>query len=81
MIQKNNFLEKIQIQNKAKRQQVRLYIDPAFRNFNRLFFLSLKNGDNDPTRHFFGKYYETLIETTYQLLFDQNAKNKEEAYK
>ena len=27
-------------------------MDPTFRNINRLFVLSFKNGDNDPTRNF-----------------------------
>ena len=26
-------------------------IDPTFRNINRLFVLSFKNGDDDPTRN------------------------------
>ena len=37
-------------------------IDPTFRNINRLFFLLLKNGDNDPTRNYFDKYYKPLVE-------------------
>ena len=32
-------------------------IDPAFRNINRFFVLSLKNGDNGSTRNYFDKYY------------------------
>ena len=32
-------------------------IDPAFRNINRLFILSFKNGDNDLTRYSFDQYY------------------------
>ena len=32
-------------------------IDPTFRNINRLFILSFKNGNNDPTRDSFDKYY------------------------
>ena len=31
--------------------------DPTFRNINRLFLLSFKNGDNDLTRNTFDKYY------------------------
>ena len=34
--------------------------DPTFRNINRLFVLSFKNGKNDPTRDFFEKYYMPL---------------------
>ena len=37
-------------------------IDPTFRNINGLFFLLLKNGDNDPTRNYFDKYYKPLVE-------------------
>ena len=37
-------------------------IGPTFRNFNRLFVLSFKNGYNDPTRGSFDKYYMTLVE-------------------
>ena len=31
-------------------------IDPTFRNVNRLFVLSCKNGDNDHKRNSFDKY-------------------------
>ena len=31
--------------------------DPPFRNINRLFVLSFKNGNNDPSRNFFDEYY------------------------
>ena len=37
-------------------------IDPTFRNINRLFVLSFKNGNIDPTRDFFDKYYMPLVE-------------------
>ena len=36
-------------------------IDPTFRNTNRLFVLSFKNGDNNPTRNYFNKYYILLL--------------------
>ena len=36
-------------------------IDPTFRNTNRLFVLSFKNGDNNPTRNSFNKYYILLL--------------------
>ena len=32
-------------------------IDPTFRNINKLFVLLFKNGDNNPTRNSFDKYY------------------------
>ena len=40
-------------------------IDPTFRNINTLFVLLFKNGDNDPTRNYFDKYYMPLIESKY----------------
>ena len=38
-------------------------IDPTFRNINGLSVLSFKNGDNDPTRNSFMKYYMSLVKT------------------
>ena len=37
-------------------------IDPTFRNINRLFVFSFKNGDDDPTRNSFDEYYMPLAE-------------------
>ena len=37
-------------------------IAPKFRNFNRLFVLSLKNGYDDPTRKSCDQYYMPLEE-------------------
>ena len=37
-------------------------IDQTFRNINRLFVLSLRDGNNDPTRDSFDKYYMLLVE-------------------
>ena len=64
-------------------------IDPTFRNINRLFFISLKNDDNDPTRKYFGKiwwwnspveikYFNALIEN--KEFSDYLVKKKQEAY-
>ena len=36
-------------------------IDPKFKNINRLFSLSFKNGDDDPTRNSFDRYYIQLV--------------------
>ena len=62
-------------------------IDPTFRNINRLFILSFKNGDNDPTRDSYDTYYMLLVEIKdFNALldnnpfFDQPVKNKQEAY-
>ena len=61
--------------------------DPTFKNINRLFILSFKNGDNDPTRGSFDKCYMPLVEIKYfnpviynKPFFDQPVKNEQEAY-
>ena len=71
----------------AKNNNLDYLIDPTFRNINRLFVLSFKNGDNDPTRDSFNKYYMLLVEMkdSKELIgnkrfFDQPVKNKQEAY-
>ena len=40
-------------------------VDATFRNINRLLVLSFKNGDNDPARALFNKYYMLLVEIEY----------------
>ena len=62
-------------------------VDVTFTNFNRLFVLSFKNGNDDPTRNSFDKYYMPLVEIKdvnalidNKPFFDQSAKNKQEAY-
>ena len=62
-------------------------IDPTSRNVNRLFVLSFKNGDNDPAKDYFHKYYMPLAEIKdFNALidnkpsFDQPVKNKQEVY-
>ena len=37
-------------------------IDPTFRNIKRLFILSFKNGEDDPSMNSFLKYYLPLVE-------------------
>ena len=37
-------------------------IDPAFRKINRLFVISFKNGNDDPARDSFDKFYIPLVE-------------------
>ena len=61
-------------------------IDPTFRNINRLFVLSFKNGNNDPTRNSFDRYYMPLVEIKdfnalidSKPFFDQPVKSKQEA--
>ena len=62
-------------------------IDPTFRNINRLFVFSFKNGNDDPKRNPFDKYYMSLVEikdfnalVVKKSFFDQPVKNKQEAY-
>ena len=62
-------------------------IDPTFTNINRLCLLLFKNGNNNPTRNSFDKYYMPLvvIQDFIALInnkpfFDQPVKNKQEAY-
>ena len=81
----NKYRSKITTQLKSN--NLDYLIDPTFRNINRLFVLSFKNGNNDPTRDFFDKYYMQLVEikdfnasTNNKLFFDQPVKNKQEVY-
>ena len=62
-------------------------IDLIFRNINRLFVLSFKNGDDDPTRNYSDKYYMSSAEIkdfngliNNKPYFDQPVKNKQEEY-
>ena len=62
-------------------------IDQTFRNINRLFVPSFKNGNNNPARKFFDKYYMPLVKVKNvnalidnKSFFDQPIKNKEEAH-
>ena len=43
-------------------------IDPTFKNIDRLFTLSFKNGDNHPTKNSFVKYYMPLVELVTILM-------------
>ena len=62
-------------------------IDPTFSNINKLFVLSFRNGDSDPTRLSFNSYYMALVERNNfnalidnEPFFDQPVKNKQEVY-
>ena len=62
-------------------------IDSTFRNIDRLFVLLIKNGDNEPAKDSFDKYYMPLVEIKYFIelinnkpLFHQPVKNKQETY-
>ena len=43
-------------------------IDPTFRNINRLLVLSFKNGDNDPGRNSFDKYFMSLVKSKILMI-------------
>ena len=49
--------------SQTKNKNLDYLIDPTFRNVNRLFVLSFKNDNDDPTRDSFDEYYMPLIET------------------
>ena len=51
-----------EITTQPKNNNLDYLIDPTFRNINILFVLSFKNGDYDPTRYYFEKYYMPLVE-------------------
>ena len=60
-------------------------IVPTSRNNNRLFVLSIKNGDNNLTRNSFDKYYMSLVEIKdftalidNKPVFNQLVKSKQE---
>ena len=43
------------IKRRSKNKNLDYLIDLTFRNINRLFVLSLRNGDNDPTKNYYNK--------------------------
>ena len=46
----------------TKNNNLDYLIDATFRKINRLFVLSFKNGNDDPTRDSFDKYFMPLLE-------------------
>ena len=75
-----------EITERPKNNNLDYLIDRAFRNINRLFTLSFKNGENDHTIKSFHKYYMTLVEIKEFIVlidnkpfFDQPVKNEQEA--
>ena len=76
-----------EISTQTKNNNLDYLTDLTFRNINRFFVLSLKNGDDDPTRNSFDEYYMPLIEKKdfdalleNKPLFDQPLKTKQDAY-
>ena len=51
-----------EITTQSKDSNLDYLIDLTFRNINRLFVLSFKNGDADPTRYYFDQYYMPSVE-------------------
>ena len=51
-----------EITTQTKNNNLDHLIDPTFRNINRLFVLSFKNGNDDPARDSFDEYYMPLVE-------------------
>ena len=53
-------------------------IDPTFKNINRLFVLSFKNGDVDPARNSLDAYYANFnASIDNKPFFDQPIKTKQ----
>ena len=63
-------------------------IDPACRKINKFFVLSFKNGNGNPTRDSFDKYYMALVEIkdfnaliNNKAFFDQPVKTNKKRIK
>ena len=81
----NKYRSEITIQ--SKNINLDYLIDPTFRNINRLYVISFKNGNDDPTTNSFDQYYIPLVEIIdFNVLIDnkpffgQPVKNKQGAY-
>ena len=57
----NKYRSEITTQANKKNNNLDCLIYSTFRNINRLFLLSFKNGNNDPTKNSFDKYYISLV--------------------
>ena len=78
----------MEITTQPKNNNLDYPIDPTFKNFNRLFVLSFKNGNDDSTRYSFDLYYMPLVEIKnfYALIenepfFDQPLKTNKKRMK
>ena len=76
-----------EITTQPKNNNLDYMIDLTFRNIDRLFVFSFKNGNPDPSRDSFDKHYMPLVEIKdfnaliySKLFFDQPVNNKQEAY-
>ena len=50
-----------EITTQTKSNNLDYLIDPTFGNIYRLFVLSFKNGNDDPTKNYFDEYYMPLV--------------------
>ena len=65
---------RFEITTQPKNNNLDYMIDLTFRNINRLFVLSFKNGNSDSARHSFDKYFMSLVEIKYfNALIDNKA--------
>ena len=53
---------KSEITTQLRHNNLDYMIDPTFRNINRQFVFSFRNGGNDSTRESFDNYYMPLVE-------------------
>ena len=77
-----------EITRQPKNNNLDYMTDTTFKNINRLFVLSFKNGDDYPTGDYFDKYSMRLVEIKYfnalidnKAFFDQPVKNKKKKNK
>ena len=55
----------LEIKSEARNNDLDCIIDSTFTNIIRLFILPFKNGDNDPTKNPFDKYYIPIFEIKF----------------
>ena len=53
---------RFEITTQPKSSNLDYLIDPTFKNISRLFVLSFKIDDDDPTRNYFDEYYMPVVE-------------------
>ena len=51
-----------EVTTQPKNKNLGYMINPTFKNINRSFVPSFKNGENDPTRNYFDNYYMPFVE-------------------
>ena len=56
-----NKYNRFEIETKPQNSNLDYLIDQTLRNIKRLFVLLFKNGNDDPTKSSFGKYYMSLV--------------------